>query len=967
MNEENVEETNNRINKDSKKKKINWLSKIRDNFKKEQKENDEENIEEIKQLKKDLMDAEALISKNYVLIDFFNSQDSTKIYLNLKTIKNIFINDLKLQINKKKKFIDKLNLLFFNRYRDKKNDTDSQRQPNFLQSIYDDLINEEISNEIEKPNLNSNFIDDLIEVINYYNLDLSLYMPSLQKGIFINSKDLNSKVLALKKFIFKYKFNNQKSIRKLFLEEILCKTEIDLSSPIGNLGEIIQYDKNKKFIDVFIEELLYNSNKNILVTKELCESVNNYLINNNFSSILLKFNSTKAHENMSKEEIQELIKSMTLIDLCEGNDNLKFNISVEEKLSLHNYLNKQFLLSDISNEEILKSEYKYIQLYNFANYYGKLTIGNNFEFFINKQAAENVMGLNYSNQKQICLSTNCSLHKSYYENLNIIFHEFQHKSQEQEINLNCPNKYTLIFQIENLLNDLHEVDYYKNNYSSILEEVDARCVANINLYYYINELFTPEEINQIGIENFKKKLGISDILRQYSTDEKLYNINCNEYKLKNRDFVLDELIKKNPYILNKPKYSYLNYIYNKNGSRKTIIELFKEMNQTNDQNIKKMYAYWIKTSRYSYESFIDNFIVIKKIKYQENLTNDKIIDLDKIIDNFYKDKLPDFFLSIIMPKMKNINSNNNQKITSTEAIKKEIEDLREKLEQAIDKHKTFENSTLLEDTKSDISILLKEYFLREYQKNEGENTNIGKRTSNSEMVNYLNIKTNYNNKELNEMSFNDFLDTLSLSDASKVFINFDITLLFNEPEDINNFIHQNQKFKQFLLSSDNETLYNILDIKKYNYSDYLIESDLNFDLFLDVIKRDNYSYLDFMLNKDTFNLRTEKLFVILRNNVKKYSNITEYENDDYNRKYTEFCGLILKKLTGDKIIKFEEAYDDFYQHAKKDISILQGLINKYGTPEQIKYINEVNNKNKEDSIIFNSNNLSSSEIHHHSR
>ena len=277
---------------------------------------------------------------------------------------------------------------------------------------------------------------------------------------------------------------------------------------------------------------------------------------------------------------------------------------------MFNYINKALL----ENNSAVDIEHYQSQIYNFTKYYCKL---NNLDIdvkFYNEDtteagySADGLIGFNTKFFTKIFEASNI-----YMDKIETIFHEVFHEMQNQEARLaensyefgeyagGTVNKYSLIKSIEKILRAENE-QYYKGNYQNILIEIDARYNSNILLLNYL------KEVSPTTYTEFKEY-----IENTMAGDYSLYELNSNMFNEQeatlNRDMKLDKLMKVNAtqYLQD---YPLLNYIYNHDGSRKTIFELEEIKNNTNDQNVKNMVDYWIRNSKFSLNSLIDEYYAL---------------------------------------------------------------------------------------------------------------------------------------------------------------------------------------------------------------------------------------------------------------------------------------------------------------------------------------------------------------------
>ena len=703
---------------------------------------------------------------------------------------------------------------------------------------------------------------------------------------------------------------NYDYISKALNDSLVCnKLGIEANTPFIELylEEIVKYDSfalkdlNKDELSIFID------------------AANNYLIDNDFSNILLKFKSTEDHENMTVDEIQKMIKCMELIFLCDWNSNFKFNISDEDSMSIHNYINKQFLLSESNQKNYLEDKYKILQLYNFGNFYLKAcNLKKNIfycEFFITKKDNGNSY-----NDGSISL-TKYGIDREYFKCLDTIFHEAQHQIQNIELESLYPNKYSLIYQIEEFLREKDEI-YYDDNYYKILKEVDARYNAAINLIIYIECLFTDSEINKIGQKDFDNRFGIRRLFYDLKNDEQLYNYNINLYREKSaideydilifRDAALDKFIKDDPSLLQKSELSFLSYIYNSDGSRKTFFELYDAMRKETNKEIKEMYAYWIKTSEYGFESFIQNCALLASYKsgefnqYCDKLTEAEKNDIEQFFTYFYTVKKENFIHRLV-----------------DNIISSEYKEVLEAISNEINKYKNETNKEVLEVIKNEINKSINTEILEDMQTSEF--------VSNSYISLIFGFQTDYTIQQLDAMEFSEFLNILAPKDVLTIFSN-----------KIN--------YEQFMDNPKNLNFLNSLPVSEvYNYVIRNLssqEDELSQRLILKILfkMKNNDNFLNYMFNQSDCNDLILKLFnnqfIKVFNIYNKYSSVENIiaKFNTFSEGAVEPLGTILTKLTGEKFVIFENIYNNISLNGESTIYLFQQIFSEFFTQEQIEFM-----------------------------
>lgn len=160
-----------------------------------------------------------------------------------------------------------------------------------------------------------------------------------------------------------------------------------------------------------------------------------------------------------------------------------------------------------------------------------------------------------------------------------IFHELTHLLQEEIYTKeNLPYEYIMMLEDFILSNILSE-KYGDDNYIYLYHEVDARRSAFLK---------TDEYLRNLGIIPKKNALkSIEEDERKHKKSIRYYN-----KKEKNVDVLFDENIEETIRILKDElridmfkEYPVFNYMYHKDGTRKTTLELIKEKNQTSNPKI----------------------------------------------------------------------------------------------------------------------------------------------------------------------------------------------------------------------------------------------------------------------------------------------------------------------------------------------------------------------------------------------
>ena len=416
------------------------------------------------------------------------------------------------------------------------------------------------------------------------------------------------------------------------------------------------------------------SNEQLLKCLDRKQNMFNEIKINNFSNVNLKFSK------------KTLIEHLSIIEYLNSNGvNTDNYLTLSEKNSIYNALNAM-LLRNINN---LDATHLQSHICNFMNHYAKLNNIENLKFEFENNQEKNTGGFASYDGTRIWINTKYfneqfETSNNFLDLLNTIFHENTHIMQKQEVKLannamytpgnlhgeiyrGAVNKYSLMYEIESLLRKVNE-SYYKgnNNYQNIIYEVDARYNASLKLFDYIQEI-APDVLTQ-EVDYWQKGKEVTTTVEEYikmslDRDFKMYEQNVTIYEQNgfkySRDNALESIIRENPSILQERPI--LNYIFNPDGSRKTIFELYDEINANKDlhmnmryefnpdgtkralfettdkgydnKNVIDMLNYWIENSSYGVDSLIDN-LYESYIHEGTNIPS----DLQEMIDDLWNSK-----------------------------------------------------------------------------------------------------------------------------------------------------------------------------------------------------------------------------------------------------------------------------------------------------------------------------------------
>lgn len=177
-----------------------------------------------------------------------------------------------------------------------------------------------------------------------------------------------------------------------------------------------------------------------------------------------------------------------------------------------------------------------------------------------------------------------------------IFHELTHLLQEKLYEKeNLPYEYILMIEDYLLSNTLSD-KYTTNNYMSLYNEIDARRLGSLKTDEYLRTLgIIPKENTLSAIERDERKH--KKDTRYYNREEKsvdvLFDENIQEViKVLKEEFKIDIFT----------DYPVLNYLYHKDGRRKTTLELIKEKSRTTSEEEKNLIDEILKNRKLSKEN-----------------------------------------------------------------------------------------------------------------------------------------------------------------------------------------------------------------------------------------------------------------------------------------------------------------------------------------------------------------------------
>ena len=437
--------------------------------------------------------------------------------------------------------------------------------------------------------------------------------------------------------------------KKVELDSLLCdknKYKYLLEEKI-NKNVIESHSNNLILFDAFEEYILkeFKKGSHTSYVKEYASFIYKTFLkypNTIFDSLFLK------DENLpyfyTKNEINDIKSYKNKINIYVTNEIKKVINANKKNTTLTNILLK-YAISSIGEDKRVDDIYKYI-LNNFEYNSSLLS----YEFIIKYTAylTSKEYGIEYikpyiSNYDldETKIEKNCLgkcfensgvilIHKNVLKNVKTTFmlsnvigavaHEIRHYSQARDFRNNIPSKKTydwVLFQVFTKYFNSKNIDEYNTNYRNYEIEIDAnynshditnkildKYITNKNNPYIQKALSDKYDTLLLSLTNTKY-----DIIDKKTKEEIDYNVTT-----------LDRIIKQNPFIIN--SYPILGYIYNKDGSRRSIYNMVKIESSNKDKKLSDFYR-----EIYLYE--INNINNIKLNIYGSDI--DKLL-LNKILD-----------------------------------------------------------------------------------------------------------------------------------------------------------------------------------------------------------------------------------------------------------------------------------------------------------------------------------------------
>lgn len=160
------------------------------------------------------------------------------------------------------------------------------------------------------------------------------------------------------------------------------------------------------------------------------------------------------------------------------------------------------------------------------------------------------------------------------DNLITLFHELRHVKQEADKKSGKINHKKYMMIKEDVLEEM-DPDYYDANYNKVYEEIDARVSAAKEAYHFFKSLPLPKEVKER-----ERYVQVLKRLEKIMERERSFYVRALSKKYKGDEvadieYYFDGIIKENPDKLE--KYPILKVEYNDDGTRKSIVQIFKEL------------------------------------------------------------------------------------------------------------------------------------------------------------------------------------------------------------------------------------------------------------------------------------------------------------------------------------------------------------------------------------------------------
>lgn len=206
-----------------------------------------------------------------------------------------------------------------------------------------------------------------------------------------------------------------------------------------------------------------------------------------------------------------------------------------------------------------------------------------------------------------------------------IFHELTHLLQEKLYEKdNLPYEYIIMIEDYLLSNALPD-KYTNNNYMSLYNEIEARRLGSLKTDEYLRTLgIIPKEntLRTIGRDERKHKKDTRYYNKQEKSVDVLFDENIHEIiRVLKEEFKIDIFT----------DYPVLNYLYHKDGRRKTTLELIKDKNRTTSEEVKDLIDEILRNRKLSKENISKD---LKELVIDSNLSIEE--DKSRMIEQLNK-------------------------------------------------------------------------------------------------------------------------------------------------------------------------------------------------------------------------------------------------------------------------------------------------------------------------------------------
>lgn len=223
--------------------------------------------------------------------------------------------------------------------------------------------------------------------------------------------------------------------------------------------------------------------------------------------------------------------------------------------------------------------------------------------------------------------------------LRTIYHEVHHINQNQRL-INFDFSYNaILYLMDYIICCYMDIEYYDINYECNFEEIEARVVAYDSLLAFLN-LYFPADYNKLKEEIYEDLLYL---------DEQKNNIYRKVgSKFIEREELLDIIIQNNPTLLS--VYEILQFYYNFDGSKKSIVEIIerqKNKNISSDieeiyHSLQKMDYLVIKNRRGTRKNIMKDIESLKPYIQNNQFYYEIYLTLQKRLEECSKDNISDY-------------------------------------------------------------------------------------------------------------------------------------------------------------------------------------------------------------------------------------------------------------------------------------------------------------------------------------